>query len=153
MQMLITAMLILVPAPPVENIEPKGPAPSLRYVKWVSGNIESTVAVPVQEAYVVNVPATINGQTVYQTVTKVRIIHKTVKETRLGNFTGYDLDGKKIDAAVWQKALEKGATVIMAGSEELPDASYRKLFKEGILILVPLPADPNAPIPVPAINR
>jgi len=149
MQMLFTAMLILVPAPPVDNSEPKGVAPTVRFVTWEGGNLMMQTTVTVRVPYTETVTQVVNGQQVPVTITKVRAALKTVKSTTHGNYLGYDLDGKKIDEKIWKKALEKGATVIIAGNDELPDIGYRKLFKEGILILVPYPSDPTVPTPPP----
>jgi len=66
----------------------------------------------------------------------------------------FGLDGKKIDETAWQKALSAGAVVVVTRDGQLPHAGYRKVFKEGTLIVVfkPMMNPALGPIAVPAPN-
>jgi hypothetical protein len=129
---------LLVPAPMVA--EPSGAPPTLQFVKWTDRGLEQTVVVtkyvPVQKAVEVNV----NGQVQLRTVTELVPVTETHKQLiDIKNAEIYDLDGKKVDEATWQKALSGGAVVAMSQDGRLPDSIYRQALKQGTLIVVVKP--------------
>lgn len=157
MTSLLAMLLILVPAPMGES-EPTGPAPAIQHLKWVKGAFESTVAVMEYVPVTKTIEVAVNGQKQIQNVTTYQAVQKMVRQ----QFTAagvevFDLAGKKIADADWQKALGPGATVLVTRDGQLPHAAYRKVFKEGTLIVVfkPVPVAPPpvpGPIAVPAPN-
>ena len=144
----LTALfVVLIPAPPAVD-PPFGVAPTIQFMEWKDGTIEQTVtvndAVPVESTEMV----TINGKIVVQKVIKYQTVHKTHKQAiSAKDVDVYDLDGKKVDEAAWQKALEHGAIVLLAGDSELPQPAFRKAVKEGTLVVVLKPKEkmPEAP--------
>lgn len=151
MSTLLTTLLILVPAPTGEG-EPTGPAPTLQFLKWGKGGLETTTtvteAVPVTKSFVVNV----NGKQETRTVTAFEYVQKTVvSNLDAKNAEVYGIDGKKIDEATWQKTLGAGAVVAVVRDGRLPHEGYRRIFREGTLIVVFKAAAPMIVPPPPIV--
>lgn len=155
MTSLLTAYLILVPAP-ADEPEPTGAAPTLQYVRFNDQGLfekKTKAIVYAQEAQTQVV--IVNGQQVTRTV--LVMVPRTVEQTvRLDSkqYDYYDLDGKKVDESAWKKALSAGAVVLVAADGKAPEAAYRKALKPGTLILVAKtakigPAPPVVPQPLP----
>jgi len=140
----LSAFLFLVPAPMTVEA-PKGAPPVLQFLKWKEGEFEIAQPHPYIETYIEK-DVKANGKLVTKTRTVYKI--KTVTKSSI-DAEVYDLQGKKIEEAVWQKALGKGAIVLLPADGQLPDSSYLSTFKEGMLIVliknVPLmfPPPPN----------
>jgi hypothetical protein len=152
MTSLLTAVLIMVPAP--AEGAPSGAPPTLQFVKFDDkGVFRQTVTltryVPVQKTVTVNV----NGQLQTQTVTEV--VPQQVQQEQVMNakdFDIYDQDGKLVDESTWKKALAPGGVVLLAGDGKVPHPAYVKAVKPGTLILVgklprPMGVPPVAPPP------
>ena len=137
---------LLVPAPMAED--PTRAPPTLQFVKWTDKGLEQTVVstkfVPVQKA----VEFKVNGQVQLRTVTELVPVTETRKQLiDIKNAEIYDLDGKKVDEATWQKALSGGAIIAMSQDGHLPDSIYRQALKVGTLIVMlkPAPIVPSGP--------
>jgi hypothetical protein len=140
MTSLLTAFLIMVPAPAEEP--PTGSAPTLQFWKWASNGLEMIARTPEIVPVVEKVTLNVNGK---QEVHEV-IGHKAVMVERIITINGaevYSLDGKKQDQDVWQKAFGRGSVVAVTHDGQLPHLSYRKILRENTLIFVfkPLPAN------------
>jgi hypothetical protein len=143
---LTSLLLILVPAPAADE-QPFGAAPTLQFMEWKNGTIEQTVTVSKTVPIETTETVTMNGRAVVQKVVKLQRVletHKQAIDPKEAEI--YDLDGKKVDDAVWQKALAHGAIVLVAGDRELPHAAFRKAIKEGTLVVV-LKPQPKIPAP------
>lgn len=156
MTQLLTALLILVPAPGPDE-EPTGPAPTLQFLKYLNGKFEMTKTVMKSELRMETFTTNINGKEVVQARTvaiPVAVIEKMMIEANGAEV--YGLDGKKVDESVWQKSLGSGAIVLVAHGQ-LPHATYRKALREGTLIVMFKPTAPVPPIapilPVPVPKR
>lgn len=150
MMPLLTAFLILVPAPGADE-EPTGPAPNLQYLKYNKGAFETIETVTVYEQRAVT--SVENGKQVPVTRLVTVPVVKTVRVSLDARGTEvFGVDGKKIDDATWQKVLGSGAVVVVVRDGNLPHAAYRKAFREGTLIVVFKPGAPMAvPAPVPML--
>lgn len=151
MNALLISLLILIPAPSSDD-EPTGSAPVLQFLKWNKGSFEATTtvteAVPVTKTFVVNV----NGKQETRTVTAFEYVQKTIiSNLDAKNAEVYGIDGKKIDEATWQKALAAGAVVAVVRDGKLPHESYRRIFREGTIIVVFKAAAPMIVPPPPII--
>lgn len=141
--------VLLVPLASRES-EPSGVPPTLQFVKWNdSGSFEYKVVVTkyvaVERAIERNVGGNIQNQKIVDRVPTF------ITETRSmdgKNIDVYDLDGKKVEAPVWQKILGDGAVVVFTQDGNLPHPGYRKVFKAGTLVLVTKSGMPP-PIPAP----
>lgn len=141
-------LFVLVPAPNVEA-EPNGVAPTLQFVKWNKGVIEQSVTVAVHVPVVESVTVNVNGVPQTQNITSFRTVYKTEKRTIDSKAVKvYSLDGKPVVEGDWQKILTSGAVVLLATNGVVPDAAYRKVIKDGTLIVVVKPNTNTTP-PLP----
>lgn len=151
MTSLLTAFLILVPAPAADE-EPTGPARTLQFLKWNKGAFETTRTITEYVPQTYSVTVNVNGQQMVQTRTVNVPVMKIVRIDIAAKVAEvFDLDGKKIDESSWQKTFSPGAVTIVAQGQ-LPHPAFRKVFKEGTLIVVikatePNPGPPNIPVP------
>ena len=111
--------------------------------------VEKTVieAVPVQEAYTVN----INGQavtqvrTVYKTVQKVVTLALPVKDGKVQNAGGKDLS-----AGGALKRLKAGMPILISADGNPVSPGYLAIFQPDTIVLIPpAPAIPSPPPPLP----
>jgi hypothetical protein len=158
MSTLFTALLIMVPAPGPDE-EPTGPAPTLQYLKYVNGAFETTATVTKSEARTETIEVIVNGQKQVQARTVlVPVVVQSKMTIDAKGAEVYGIDGKKIEDATWQKALNAGAVVVVTQDGQLPQPAYRKAFRDGTLIVVlkPMPQPkqlPAVPMVLPAPKR
>ncbi len=142
MNALLASLLILVPAPAPDE-EPTGSVPGIQFVKWNKGTFEMTVTVTVAVQVPTTVVVNVNGKQEARTVNKYEFVQEIRKEALDGKGAEvYSVDGKKLDDSVWQKALSSGAIVVLTRDGKLPHPAYRKVFREGTLIVVLKPTPP-----------
>jgi hypothetical protein len=147
------ALALGVPAPIVAPA-PVGPAPTLIFVRTGNnGGIEyqstETQHVPVEVETTVNVNGKqeIRKSIVYKPVTVIQM-----KSLEKSSFDVLDVDGKKVEEAVWNKTLKGGVIVLFSGSAALPDSAYLKALKADTLVVVVTKSAPINTTPAPVIN-
>lgn len=149
MSAIFAALIVLVSAPPESDEPVGGLAPTLQYVRWNNGTLEQTVTVWKQVPLEVTETVNVNGQAKTQRRVGLESVYSTERRAiDAKDAEVYDLDGKKVDDAVWQKTLAKGAIVLLADDGVLPHAAFRKATKDGTLIVV-VKLRPKTPGPAP----
>jgi hypothetical protein len=137
MSALLAALIILVPAPPANDEPFRGLAPTLQFVRWNNGTLEQTVTVWEQEPKEVTETVNTNGRTeTRKTIILTSVYKRERRAINAKDTEVYDLDGKKVEDAAWQKALANGAIVLLAVDGVLPHATFRSAIKDGTLIVV-----------------
>jgi hypothetical protein len=147
------AFALGVPAPTVVPA-PTGPAPALIFVRTGNnGGIEyqstETQHVPVEVETTVNVNGKqeVRKSIVYKPVTVIQM-----KSLEKSSFDVLDVDGKKVEEAVWKKTLKGGVIVLFSGGAELPNSAYLKALKTDTLVVVVTKAAPAIVNPAPVIT-
>jgi hypothetical protein len=150
MTSLLTAFLILVPAPTGDEM-PTGAPPSLQYIKLVNGAFEMNVFRTEQVPFTQAIMVVNNGIVEMRNVTSFRQVTTVVRQNiDVNGAQFYSLDGKKLDDASWKKALGSGGIIAIASDGKLPHPAFRKVLREGTLIMVTKPApQPKAPATAP----
>lgn len=158
MSSLLTAFLILVPAPTGDDM-PTGAAPTLQYVKLVNGAFEMNVFITEQVPVTVPTTSIVNGKAEVRNVTRFVQVVKVVRQNiDVKGVEFYSLDGRKLDDGSWKKALGSGGVIAIASDGKLPHPAFLKVLRDGTLIMVskptpPLKAPATVPMAVPAPDR